>query len=1189
MKINQLFKKDINRNIETVIKADDRQHISDEVAEYVVTNEIRNKINSLFSAYNNPVTANGVWISGFFGSGKSHLLKILSYVLENKQFNGYKSGELFAEKIEDDQILKNDILAASRIPSESILFNIDQQAQITTKSDPNAILSVFYKVFYDHMGYYGFQPHVAEFEMWIDKQQQYAEFKTKFNEAFGKPWEKARIDYFDPIVTDTAADVLAELNGKDSKQYMDILDRMEDQQKQSIEDFCERVNNYIKSKEKGFRLNFFVDEVGQYISDNTKLMLNLQTIAETLATRTKGKSWILVTSQEDMEQVVGDMSKSQKNDFSRIQARFSIKVPLSSANVDEVIEKRLLKKKTESQEQLIECFENQASHLGSLISFSETGIQFKGYENDVDFANKYPFTPYQFDLFQQARRDLSNHNAFQGKHASVGERSMLGVFQQVIQQVKEEDSNALVSFDRMYEGIRNELRGEIQSAVIMAEKNLENKFAIKVLKALFLVKYYKSFKTTKRNISVLMIDKINIDLDAHNKNIEQALNTLENQSYIQRNGELYEFLTNDEKDVEQEIKNTEIDEQAETSLMKAIFFDSLIGDNKIKYDDNKQFYSFTNKLDGITLGQEKELCIEIITENNADYGNENMHKAHTMGSTTMKLRLASNAIMMKDIKMFLRTQKYIKQNQSTNNRPELKRILQEKGELNGERKKNIEIRANQTLAEASIFMNGSELPARQSSDGKTRVINAFQDLVKVVYSNLRMLGSTLITEQTVKATINSKQDDLFGTSELMVAEAEAELLNLISRRKKQSDLTYLADIKTHFTNKPYGWYPNGIWNTVATLFRQGKIELKQNTNTLEADQTLVALLNSANHKTTLVEPMAVVDPKQLKALKELYKEAFDESCPYREPRDVANAFKDKLKDMQHEVANLLNNNKDFPFVETLQPFKQKLVVWCGKEYSFFLENATIVEEELLDAKEDLFDPIKRFMKGDQFHIYESIRKMMEGDTSNLNYIEGEESKALQALLQNKTPYKGSAIRDAKKAKDTLSAKVMERIQEEKESAVQSIEQAIEKLKDKEEFGKLTEPQQQSIVKPLQQMLGKASSSNYISYIRDTKAQVADKMLTDQLNQMIRLATPPKPVQNDQKGEVKQEVKGVEKGDAKEDKKQCAEPVIQYIKQGSVKANYTKSELRTESDVDEYIESLRTALKDQIKNNRRIEL
>ncbi|MBT4727235.1 MAG: BREX system P-loop protein BrxC, partial [Bacteroidetes bacterium] len=481
MKIREYFEKSINRHIETVIKADDKTNISDEVVEYVITNEIAKDIQDFFQAYIDYNGVNGVWISGFFGSGKSHLLKIMSYVLENKKFDGYESGELFAEKIEDDEMLKGDVLKASRIPSESILFNIDQQSQITSKSDENAILSVFYKVFYDHLGFYGFQPHVAEFEMWLAKSDNYESFKELFDNKSGKSWEDARIDYFDPEVTDVIKESLSEIFNKPPDKYDGILDELEDRSKQSIENFCNQVADYINTHEKGFHLNFFVDEVGQYISENTKLMLNLQTIAETLATKCGGNSWIIVTSQEDIEKVVGEMNKKQMNDFSRIMARFNIKMPLTSANVDEVIEKRLLKKKNEGYASLEKSWKKNGSNIETLLSFSDVGVQFKGYRNAVDYCNKFPFIPYQFDLFIECRRALSTHNAFQGKHASVGERSMLGVFQQVLQQINDQDGTTLVSFAMMFDGIRKELRSEIQSSILLAEKNLGDEFAVGVL------------------------------------------------------------------------------------------------------------------------------------------------------------------------------------------------------------------------------------------------------------------------------------------------------------------------------------------------------------------------------------------------------------------------------------------------------------------------------------------------------------------------------------------------------------------------------------------------------------------------------------------------------------------------------------------------------------------------------------
>lgn len=1166
MIVKDFFEKDINRPIETVIKADDRDNISTEVAEYVITKEIAKKIRDLFSSYNDYSGANGVWISGFFGSGKSHLLKIISYVLENKEYSGSKSGEVFAEKIEDDELLKADVLSATRIPSESILFNIDQQAQITSKADANAILAVFYKVFYDHLGYYGFQPHVAEFEMWLDKQGKYAIFKEKFNSQYSSNWETARSEYFDPLVVEAVSEVLGGVFQTDASKYERILDDLEDKNKQSIEDFCQRVNDYIKMKAKGFRLNFFVDEVGQYISDNTKLMLNLQTIAETLATTTKGNSWILVTSQEDMEKVVGDMTKNQENDFSRIQARFKIKVPLTSANVDEVIEKRLLKKDKDAQKHLVATFKKESHLLETLLSFSESGVQFKGYKGETDFANKIPFVAYQFDLFQQCRIALSTHNAFQGKHASVGERSMLGVFQQVIQKIEERDENALVSFDLMFDGIRNELKGQIQNSIQLAEKNLDNDFAKKVLKALFLVKYFVNFKTTRRNISVLMIDSIDVDLKKHEENIDEALNLLENQSYVQRNGDIYEFLTDDEKDVEMEIKNTIVDDPAVTQLVKEILFDEIIRDNKIKYLENKQDYEFTSKIDGTILGREKELEIEIITENFYDYNNATILQSQTLGTAGMKIVLPSDATFMKDLKMWLKTDKYNRLNQSTTNRSEVKRILQEKGMQNAERRRNLLVMANKSLASASVYLNGAKLEMGQTSEGKTLVINAFQSLIKTVYTNLRMLGGIQFSEDTFKQVISGTMDDLFGTDDETMSEAESEILTIINRRKNQSDRTSLNDLKTFFAKRPYGWYQNAVWTIVAKLYKRGKIEIKRDSNVLEGMDVIQALLNSASHPNTLLEPQAVIDPKLVKDLKAVYADAFDESCSFNDAKDVANAFKEKLKDMNHEVNQLLARKSELPFVASLSDFRDSVSKLCNKEYAYFLTNLKDFEDDLLDTKENILDPIKRFVNGDQLKIYEGIRAVVKGDISNLDYIEGNDFSVLKALLENPKPYSGSYIKEAKTAQDELTKKVIARITEEKEKAVLAIQNIIADIKSKEEYIKLEVANQNKIILPFQDEINKLQAQRYIGNIKNIKSNTIENLFQKQLNEMMRLSTP------------------VETGSG-----EVNEPTPHYIRRASIKVDFTKTELRTEEDVNEYVEALKKAMLEQIKETRRISL
>lgn len=1158
MKINSIFQKNINRNIETVIKADDRDHISDEVAEYVITKEISKKIREFFSAYNSYAGANGVWISGFFGSGKSHLLKILSYVLENKEFDGYSSGELFAEKIEDDQLLKGDVNSACKIPSESILFNIDQQAQITSKEDANAILEVFYKVFYDHLGYYGFIPHVAQFEMWLDEEGILDDFKNKFKTTNGNEWDDVRKNYFDIKLQQDLSSVLGELKGVGPDDYIDILDKLEENHKQSIEDFCNRVQQYISKQQKGFRLNFFVDEVGQYISDNTKLMLNLQTIAETLATKTKGSSWILVTSQEDMEAIVGDMNKSQQNDFSRIQARFKIKIPLTSANVDEVIEKRLLTKNEEAKTELKKVFDKQSDHLRTIYSFSDAGVQFRGYKNDFDFINKFPFLPYQFDLFQQCRRALSTHNAFQGKHSSVGERSMLGVFQQVTQKLGESDLTELVSFDRMFEGIRNELKGEIQSSIMVAENNLGNSFAIQVLKTLFLVKYYTSFKTTKRNISVLLIDSYSVDLKDHDRKIEEALNLLENQSYIQRNGELYEFLTDDEKDVEQEIKEVDADDQAVNQLLKEILFDEVIRDNKIKFDENKQDYKFTIKVDGALLSREEELSIEIITPNYHYYNEVNEIASQTMGTSQMRLRLPEDGAFIKDVKMYIRTNKYIKQNHSTSLKLERKRILQEKAVQNNERKSNLVVLANQLLSRSEVFINGTPQEISSTSEGKTKVVKAFQVLIKSVYANLRMLGNQQYTEDTIRRIVLSTQDDLFGTDDATISEAENEILIVLERRKRQSDRNSLNDLKNHFSIKPFGWYQSATWSMVARLYKRGKIEIKQDSNLLEDHQVIDALLISSNYGNTLVEVQRDIDPTLIRELKSLYSEAFDETCPHQEAKDIAIGFKDKLSSLYQDINGLILNSNNYPFLNLLLPIQEQMRSLAGKDYSYFLLNRPEYEDTLLDAKEDLIDPIKKFMNGDQRKIYDDIRLLVNSDTTNLSFVDGDEMDELRSVISHEKPFVGNLIREAKATMDSLKNKILEKIKNEKELALERVNNIISHFKERDEFSQLNDGQKEEVLMPFNLALREIKEERYISNIRNIALRVQDSIEAKQLTELLKLTS-----------------KGQEKDD------------VLYIKANNIIISYDKRELKTDEDVDEYIETLREKYKDQISKSRRI--
>lgn len=1163
MIIKDFFKKDINRPIETVVKADDQEHVLDEVQEYVITREVSRKIRDFFSAYIDYQGANGVWISGFFGSGKSHLLKILSYVLENREYNGYKLGELFADKIEKDDILKADILSATRISSESILFNIDQQAQITTKQEEDALLNVFYKVLNDHLGYYGSQRHVAEFERWVDQEGLYKEFQEEFEKQTGEFWSNARRKYFSPHVKEGISNTLSKLMGKEPEDYKNIIETIRKDAKVSVDDFCQKVQEYIKSKPKGFRVNFFVDEVGQYISDNTKLMLNLQTIAETLAVKTKGNSWILVTSQEDIESVVGDMNKAQLNDFSRIQARFKSKIPLTSANVDEVIEKRLLGKTDNATDLLKTLWKQEQSNMETLLSFSEVGVQFKGFRDETDFINKYPFISYQFDLFQQCIKSLSVHNAFQGKHASVGERSMLGVFQHVVRQIENKDQNAFVSFDLLFEGIRSTIRGELQSAIILAERQLDNAFAVKVLKSLFMVKYFSNFKTTARNISTLMIGRIDIDLKEHDRKVNEALALLENQTYIQRSGDLYEYLTDDEKDIEQAVKATDIDDGQVTQLFKEILFDTIIQDNRIQFLENKQEYEFTSKIDGTILGREKELVVEIITPNFHDHDREDFFKSQTMGySTLLIMVLPNDEHILTDIRMYLKTEKFIRQNQSITNKDNIKRILYEKAQQNISRRAGLVVLLRSALGSSDVYMNGMKQDVNSTTDGKTKLVKAFQYLLKLAYPNLKMLGKIQFSEDTIKSIIRNEQDDLFGTDDSTMSEPESEALNVIRRRKKQSERTALSDLRDHFIRRPYGWYPNAIWCIVAKLYKRGKLELRQDSNILENEEVLNALTNNRLYANTLLDPQEDIDPKLIKELATVYNEFFDSPCPAKEAKEVAITFKNRLNEELVWINQLLMNKETYPFLSALDPVSDFIDKLCRKEYSYYLTQIKTFEYTLLDYKEVIIDPLKRFWNGEQKKIYDSIRIFFNGNQSNLEYMDGEELAALREAMDHPQPYKGDIIREAKAIRDALGGKILQLIEKEKELTREVIDTAMDRLKFHEDFNKLDEARRKAILKPFEEEQHKLKEQRFIANLRETRAKVTGRLMEQQLNEMVRLVTP---------------------------SSGANEPVVHYRRIHSVKVSFPKNELKTRADVEAYVEALKKELNDLIEQNKRISL
>lgn len=1178
MPLKDLFLRPVDRPIEGVIKADDEASLRLEIEEYVLTNEVAKRLQDFLSAYNSYQGANGVWVSGFFGSGKSHLLKMLALLLENRPIDGVKALDLFAGKI-DDAILQADLARAAAIPSKSILFNIDQKADVINKNQVDALLAVFVKVFDEMCGYYGKQGYIAQFERELDSRGQYAAFQAAYESTAGKPWYLGREQVL--LEGGNIARAYAATTGTEAAMAQGILDKYRSQYSVSIEDFADQVHAYITAQGPQFRLNFFVDEVGQYIADNTKLMTNLQTIAESLATKCRGRAWIVVTAQEDMSSVVGEMGTKQGNDFTKIQARFQSRLKLTSADVAEVIQKRLLLKTKDGATQLSALYDAQVNNFKTLFDFADGSQTYRNFKDKENFIDSYPFIPYQFALFQSAIQNLSLHNAFEGKHSSVGERSMLGVFQQVAIQIGTYEAGQLATFDLMFAGIRTALKSQIQKAVIQSENHLTDEFAIRLLKALFLVKYVKEFKPTIRNLCVLMLERFDQDLPALRQRVEEALNRLEQETYIQRNGEHYEYLTDEEKDIEQEIKSTDVDTTDVSAELDKIIFDHVIKQRKIRIGEQGQDYPFSKKLDDRLFGREYELAIHVISPFHEHVENPAVLQMQNTGKSELLVLMPPDSRLMHNLLMYKRTDKYVRQNTLSIQQDSIKRILSDKAFQNNERYAEIQQRVQTLITQARLFVQGSEVDAG-NVDGQTRIQRGFQELVARSYPNLAMLCGITYSESDVAKCIAQMKGTLTGI-EGVLPEAETEVLGFINTNSRTGVRTTLKTLLEHFERKPYGWYYTAILCTLGKLCGRGKVEVRSDGNLVEDAELERVLRNTQAHANLVLEPQIEFTASQARALREFYEDFFGQSPTAKEAKAIAKQTSDSLTGLVKDIESKLKTQATgYPFCDKFAAVEVLFKQSTGKPYDWYLTDFVKHQDALLSAKEGVLDPIRKFLEGPQREIYDNARKFLEEQASNLAYVATQESEQVKSILRNAECYAGNHMQQLKAHLESLQQQMQPVLMAEVQKAKNQLAEMQKRLCESSEFVKLAEEQQKRFTQIFENNAGLLAQEKLIAAVRDTVRRFEEVQYPELLSQLTAM-TQTTPVKTPQP----------QPNTSQESQKPTTQPEpakpVEYVPSRSLSIAFDKAWLADEGDVERYLESMRKALLEEIRQGKRIQI
>jgi hypothetical protein len=1166
--LRNIFAKPVDRPIDGVIKADDEASLRIELDEYVITDEIGKRLETFLDAYNNYDTANGVWISGFFGSGKSHLLKMLALLMENREVDGTRAFDIFEEKLTDQPMLLGALRKAVSVPSKSILFNIDQKADVISKTDVDALLSVFQKVFDEACGYYGKLPHIAQFERDLDDRGQLAAFKDAYAVAAGKPWERGREQA--ALERKNIATAFAYVTGGDPADAADILGQYRADTRVSIEDFANKVKAWIDKQAPKFRLNFFVDEVGQYIAENVKLMTNLQTIAESLNTKCKGQAWVIVTSQQDMEAIIGDGKAFQSQDFSKIMARFGVKMPLNSADVAEVIQRRLLSKTDEGQVRLGNLHDREENNLKTLFDFTDGSIKLKNFDGRAHFVSSYPFPPYQYMLFQMAITSLSQHNAFEGKHSSVGERSMLGVFQEVAKKMADQPVGGLATFDLMFEGIRTALKSAVQQSIQIAEKEIQDidPFAVRVLKALFLVKYVKEFKPTVRNISVLLLSEFDTDQVKQRRKIEEALSFLERNTLIQRNGEVYEFLTNEEKDVEAEIKALDVDPSELSKEMETLAFDTILRHRKIKHLTTGNEYSFSRKLDDHLLGREYELSINVISPFNDDVASPEAVRMQNMSREELAVVLQPDVRFIRDLTLFKQTDKFIRQARAGSQQPGRDRIVAEKGDQNSRRYKDLELRLRKLMAEARMFVRGDELDIG-GEEPQDRIVKGFQGLVDKVYVNLPMLrGVTYAEADILKAA--TPESGLFGNNGEGLTEAEQDVLNYVQSQARNGVKVSAKYLTERFGGKPYGWPTTAILCLAASLSGKGKLEARSDGTVLERAELAKALNNSHALANILLTPQTEFTSAQIRKAKELYKELFDLPSDGTDARTIGAEWLESTRTLSEDLGKMLAQKAQYPFVVALEPLAAKIAAMVGKPATWYITEPAAQEDDLLDAKEEVLDKIRSFMGGAQREIYDDARDFLRDQEANISYVDAAAGEALARALADPACYKGTAIQALKSDLYGLKDRVELTVLEERKAVIAAVEDCAAKVMQTPEFQALSADDQAHIKRNIDSHKSGLDGVKMIPILRDRANGAKLDLLPRILAEVERLNRPVV------------DPKLVPPGPP-----QPEPPQTTYVNASEIKVGFAKPYLTEEADVEQYVQEMKKTLLEQIRAGKKV--
>lgn len=1178
MLLQKIYDKDITRHINpaVVVSELDQTHIHQEIEEYVFTKDIINNIYKFLNAiFNKEEGKTGVWISGYYGSGKSHFIKYLFYCLRESTrekafehykaaFNGVKTDLMETASLSNVALLHNKIM---RFDIEEIIFNIDAVAG--SKKDINTITRVLYNQLNKRRGYVSSNLAVSTLiEKHLDQQGKLDAFKLKIKEKTTLDWNEANVRNIITMRRKLVIDSVFELDNTIDKTALD--DAIKTDKDYTIEEFVRELQEYISTKDENYRLIFLMDEVSQYIGTNTDLLLNLQTVVEEVGSKIGNKVWIVCTAQQDLSNLVSNNSSRTADDFGKIKGRFETMISLESQDAAYITQKRILDKSVDGMEALSDFYKENKSFIENQFVFGHE--LYRNYKDDKDFYLAYPFIPYQFRLISDVFQSFSTVG-FVSEGVKNTERSILGITHFTAETKKDEKIGYFIAFDDFFnEQFSNNLthiaRIVLDKAFNIEFPDNEKILANRVIKVLFMISNLTedqrvNFPANVENITLLLLNNVNTVKTDLQQDVQKILDRLVEKNMVQQSEGKYKFLDDEGIRIANSITATTVSNDENLTY----FFDHFIK-SSLRPEPNinigNRSVRVNLKIDGKLISNSGDnITIRFVVFESTDIAQEAMSVAASEMLIFINSWMMQHKQFRRDFQLWAKTAKYIA-NHLANASGDTLRSIKEFGAKNEILLKDLKTRFDKYFAETPFSSNNSLYDSSHISS--TAPVQRYKDMVQqhvaTIYRHHAMSDSLASTnaelQQKIKTTLKNP------TIDQTLNKAEMEVNNRINQMGGEATLT---DIVKAFDRAPYGWRDLATLQLVFNIAYKKHRSIYYQNEELDLNEYYDKAINSASRGAIDVKAVKEYDQNAVKNFKEAVSDVFMKSLTSdNQVEELIKSFKELIEQEIKDADDYNNDYVGYPFHNHIKSYVKAL------NQLFDIRNKEELMTDVIDHKDDL--RIKRdnyyltvSFVNDNFDAYERVKKFYDDQKQNFNRLDngydGYEDDFRRFFQEEDKPSDDFPV-IARKHKQ-ISVAIKDKLKELKEDVIKQYEEMFDELEAKKTELEIDNP---NILPDREYHINKIKKSNSILEL-DNHGLTKDKIRISSLEELANAKA---------KTKVAEPHNGVTYVSPKK---------TTPVRRVNISHKITGQTIGSPDDVEKLLEKLRKQLLDELKGNDKL--